>query len=52
MEPFGKIGAYFSLQLSSRNTVSLLKLEMKKVSPIINVKNKGIADNQCEKHKI
>ena len=40
MEPFGKIGANFSLQLSSRT--QLAEISNKKV----------IAKNQCEKHKI
>ena len=38
-EPFGEIGANFSLQLSSRTQIA--KIENKKV----------IAENQCEKHK-
>ena len=38
MEPFGEIGANFSLQLLSR-TQCLLKLVIKKLSPKINVKN-------------
>ena len=37
--PFGEIGAYFSLQLSSRTRFD--KINEKKV----------IAENQCEKHK-
>ena len=40
MEPFGEIGANFSLQLSSRTQFA--KISKKKV----------IAENQCEKHKI
>ena len=39
MEPFGEIGANFSLQLSSRT--QFVKLVIKKV----------ISENQCEKHK-
>ena len=39
MEPFGEIGANFSLQLSMRT--QLAKISNKKV----------IAENQCEKHK-
>ena len=39
MEPFGKIGAIFSLQLSS--PTQFAKISNKKV----------IAENQCEKHK-
>ena len=39
LEPFGEIGAYFSLQLSSRTRFD--KINKKKV----------IAENQCEKHK-
>ena len=39
MEPFGEIGADFSLQLSSRTQFA--KISNKKV----------IAENQCEKHK-
>ena len=39
MEPFGEIGAKFSLQLSSRKQSA--KISNKKV----------IAENQCEKHK-
>ena len=39
MEPFGEIGANFSLQLSSRTQFA--KISNKKV----------IAENQCEKHK-
>ena len=40
MEPFGEIGAYFSLQLSLRTQFA--KISNKKV----------IAENQSEKHKI
>ena len=39
LEPFGEIGANFSLQLSSRTRFD--KINKKKV----------IAENQCEKHK-
>ena len=39
MEPFGEIGANFSLQLSSRKQFA--KISNKTV----------IAENQCEKHK-
>ena len=39
MEPFGEIGANFSLQLSSRTQFA--KISDKKV----------VAENQCEKHK-
>ena len=39
LEPFGEIGANFSLQLSSRTRLD--KINKKKV----------IAENQCEKHK-
>ena len=39
MEPFGEIGANFSLQLSSRTQFA--KISNKKV----------VAENQCEKHK-
>ena len=39
MEPFGEIGANFSLQLSSR--IQFAKISNKKV----------IGENQCEKHK-
>ena len=39
LEPFGEIGANFSLQLSSRTLFD--KISEKKV----------IAENQCEKHK-
>ena len=39
LEPFGEIGANFSVQLSSRSQFA--KIENKKV----------IAENQCEKHK-
>ena len=39
MDPFGEIGANFSLQLSSRTQFA--KFSNKKV----------IAENQCEKHK-
>ena len=39
MEPFGEIGANFSLQVSSRT--QFVKIGYKKV----------IAENQCEKHK-
>ena len=39
LEPFGEIGAIFSLQLSSRTRLD--KINKKKV----------IAENQCEKHK-
>ena len=39
LEPFGEIGANFSLQLSSRTRFD--KVNKKKV----------IAENQCEKHK-
>ena len=38
LEPFGEIGANFSLQLSSR--IQFDKINKKKV----------IAENQCEKH--
>ena len=37
LEPFGEIGANFSLQISSRTR--LIKLIRKKLSPKINVKN-------------
>ena len=37
MEPFGEIGANFSLQLSSQTQFA--KLVIKKLSPKINVKN-------------
>ena len=40
LEPFGEIGANFSLQLSSRTRFD--KINKKKV----------IAENQCEKHKL
>ena len=39
LEPFGEIGANFSLQLSSRTWFD--KINKKKV----------VAENQCEKHK-
>ena len=39
LEPFGEIGANFSLQLSSRTRFD--KINKKKI----------IAENQCEKHK-
>ena len=39
LEPFGEIGAYFSLQLSSRTRFDKIK------------KKKVIAENQCKKHK-
>ena len=39
LEPFGEIGANFSLQLSSRTRFD--KINKKKVIP----------ENQCEKHK-
>ena len=39
IEPLGEVGAYFSLQLSSRTQFT--KINNKKV----------IAENQCEKHK-
>ena len=39
LEPFGEVGANFSLQISSRTEFT--KINNKKV----------IAENQCEKHK-
>ena len=39
LEPFGEIGANFSLQLSSRTRFDTIN------------KKKVIAENQCEKHK-
>ena len=39
MEPFGKIGAIFSLQLSSRTQSAYISTK------------KVIAENQCEKYK-
>ena len=39
LEPFGEIGANFSLQLSSRTRFEKL------------IRKKVIAENQCEKHK-
>ena len=39
LEKLGEVGAYFSLQLSSRT--QFIKINNKKV----------IAENQCEKHK-
>ena len=38
MEPFGEIGAYFSLQLSSRTQFA--KISTKELSPKIKVKNR------------